>query len=323
MPTATSTPAALCTAQAPRRPSDLHFRKPARRPPSPNTTRPLRLQLCPPLSHAPEARDLLSASPVQTIASLRLLVLSYLENLERRLSELDHFGEHTMEEARQWTTTALEMLEGIRTEVRSRLPELHPPHMSMEAFVKSHLPDLPDVTSLTDMCSHLPDMPDVRSHLPDMPHLPEMRSHLPHLSDVRSKLDDVYSRIQDIDFHQPLRYIPTLSHRLKKLHSHLTSVEVPPGVSSPSLTPGTLLSDLLDALLTSEIVTDLLNTAPDVIQGEEVLEKAAHQVANAIQRSLRGVRLIGYADLPHPWKNNPFVIQGYRSGLYSLRKTFN
>ena len=259
---------------------------------------------------------MLSASPVQTIASLRLLVLSYLENLELRLSELDHFGEHTMEEARQWTTTALEMLEGIRAEVRSRLPELHPPHMSMEAFVKSHLPDLPDVTSLTDMCSHLPDMPDVRSHLPDMPHLPEMRSHLPHLSDVRSKLDDVYSRIQDIDFHQPLRYIPTLSYRLKMLHSHLTSVEVPPGVSSSSLTPGTLLSDLLDALLTS----DLLNAAPDVIEAEEVLEKAAHQVANAIQRSLRGVRLIRYSDLPHPWKNNPFVIQGYRSGLNSLRK---
>lgn len=291
--------------------SDLHFRKSARRPSSPNTTRRLHLQLCPPLSHAPEARDLLSTSPVQTIASLRLLVLSYLANLEHRLSELDHFGEHTMEEARQWSTTALEMLEGIRAEVRSRLPELHPPHMSMEAFVKSHLPDLPDVTSLTDMCSHLPDIPDVRSHLPDMP----------HLSDVRSKLDGVYSRIQDIDFHQPLRYIPTLSYRLKKLHSHLTSVEVPPGVSSSSLTPGTLLSDLLDALLTSEIVTDLLNTAPDVIEGEEVLEKAAHQVANAIQRSLQGVRLIGYSDLPHPWKNNPFVIHGYRSGLNSLRKT--
>ena len=310
MPTATST-----------RASDLHFRKPVRRPPSPNTTRRSRLQLCPPLSHAPEARDLFSASPVQTIASLRLLVLSYLANLESRLSELDHF-ESTMEEARQWTTTALEMLEGIRTEVRSRLPELHPPHMSMEVFVKSHLPDLPDVTSLTDMCgSHFPDMPDVRSHLPDIPHLPEMRSHLPDLSDVRSKLDDVYSRIQDIDFHQPLRYIPTLSYRLKKLHSHLTSVEVPPGVSSSSLTPGTLLSDLLDALLTSEIVTDLLNTAPDVVEGEEVLEKTAHQVVNAIQRSLQGVRLISYSDLPYPWRNNPFVIQGYRSGLNSLRKT--
>jgi len=132
------------------------------------------------------------------------------------------------------------------------------------------------------------------------------------LADVRSKLDDVYSRIQDIDFHQPLSYIPTLSYRLKMLHSHLTSVEVPPGVSSPSLAPGTLLSDLLDALLTSGIVTDLLNTVPDAFEGEEVLEKAALEVANAVQRSLRGARLIGYSDLPHPWRNNPFVKQGYR-----------
>ncbi len=99
------------------------------------------------------------------------------------------------------------------------------------------------------------------------------------------------------------------------LHSHLTSVEVPPGVGSPSLAPGTLLSDLLDALLTSGIVTDLLNTVPDAFEGEEVLEKAALEVANAIQRSLRGARLIGYSDLPHPWRNNPFVTQGYRSGL--------
>ncbi|KAK2467879.1 hypothetical protein APHAL10511_000174 [Amanita phalloides] len=272
------------------------------------TRRPRKL-ICPPLPHA------------YTLASLRLLVLSYLADLERGLSELQspHFetwkskGEHTMEEAMVWANTALEMLEGIRTEVRSRLPELHLSHLSVESFVKSHLPDMPDTTSLTDLCSHLPDMPDVRLRLPDMSHLPEVRSHLPDLSDVRSKLDDVRSRIQDIDFHQPLSYIPTLSDRLKKLHSHLTSVEVPPGVSSPSLTPGTLISDLLDALLTSEFVIDLLNSSPDVIEGEkEFFEKATLQVAHAFKRSLRGVRLIRYSDLPHAWRNNPFVTHGYR-----------
>ncbi|KAF8627845.1 hypothetical protein AX15_004261 [Amanita polypyramis BW_CC] len=311
------------TASVPRRASDLHLRKQSRHLASPSAARRPRIQLCPPLNHSQDTRDLLSASPVQTLASLRLLVLSYLADLERALSDLESCrfetwktkGECTMEEAKQWANTALEMLEGIRAEVRSRLPELHLSDISIEAFAKSHLPDLPDTANLLGMCRHLPDMPDVRSHLPDIPHLPEMsdmRSHLPEFADMCFKIDDVRSRIRDIDFHQPLSYIPTLSDRLRKLHSHLTSVEVPPGVSSPSLTPGTLLSELLDALLKSEFVTDFLDSAPDVKECEENFEKAALEVASAVKRSLQGVRLIRYSDLPHPWRNNPFVTRGYR-----------
>ncbi|KAM6502148.1 hemolysin-III related domain containing protein [Amanita muscaria] len=234
-----------------------------------------RLRLCPPLSHSSDPRDMLSSAPLQTLASLRLLVLSYLADIERSLAELEspHFEtwkvkrEHTMEEVKQWTSVALEMLEGIRTEVMSRLPELHLSEVSVGSF--KHLPDIP----------HLPEMPDMRSHLPDF-----------KFSDVRSKLVDVRSRIHDIDFHQPLSYIPTLSDRLDKLYAHLTSVEVPPGVRAPSLTP----------------------SAEVIEEGEGILEKAAFEVSKAAKRSLQGVRLIRYSDLPHAWKNNPFVTQGYR-----------
>ncbi|PFH46188.1 hypothetical protein AMATHDRAFT_8127 [Amanita thiersii Skay4041] len=299
--------------------SDIRSRRHDRHLSSPSAARQVRLQLCKPLPHSLEALDLSSASPTHTLASLRLLVLYYLADIERRLTELEspYFetwkakGEHKMEEARQWARTTLDMLQGIRAEVCSHLPELH--LADMEGFIKSRFPDFPDVSGLADVRLHLPEIPDVRSHLPDMPLLPELsnvRSHLPDfgLSDVRSKLDDVRSRINDIDFRQPLSYIPTLSDRLKTLHSHLTAVEVQAGLSTTSLAPNTLLSDLLEALLASEVVSEVIE---DVIEGEELFEKAALEVANAVKRSFQGVRLIRYSDLPQPWRNNPFVTHGY------------
>ena len=279
--------------------------------PNPSLRQP-RFQICPPLPHSLEALDLSSASPTQTLASLRFLVLSYLADLEQKLCESESpdldtwkaMGAMTMEEARQWAQTALEMLEGIRADVCSHFPEFH-------------FSDLPDVPGLTEMRSHLPDMPDVRSRLPEIPYV---RSHLPdmpdvrfHFSDMRTKLDDVRSRFHDIDFKKPLNYIPTLSDRLRHLHSHLSSIERPSGLEIPSFTPSSVISDLLDAVLSSDALAEL-SSSTLVIQyeGEDLFERAAKEVAYAIKQSLDGVRLIKYSDLPHDWKNNPFVTQGYR-----------
>lgn len=203
------------------------------------------------------------------------------------------------------------MLEGIRADVCSHLPEFHFADMSVESFVKSHFPDLPDVPGLGEMRAHLPDMPDMRSHFPDMPHLPDMPNVRSHLSDMRTKLDDVRSRFQDIDFKQPLSYIPTLSDHLQNLHSHLSSMELPSGLGVPALAPS-MISELMDALLSSELVNDLISASEAIEEGEDMLERAATEVANAVKRSFEGVRLIQYSDLPQQWKNNPFVTHGYR-----------
>lgn len=302
--------------------SNIHRRRARRRLSTPTTSRqPARLQICRPLPLSLEALDLSSASPTQTLASLRFLVLSYLADLERRLSNLESpdleawkaMGEMTIEEARQWAQTALEMLEGIRADVCSHLPEFHFADMSMESFVKSHFPDLPDVPGLTEMRSHFPELPDVRSHLPDMLNLPDMPVMRSHLSDMRLKLDDVRSRFHDLDFKQPLSYIPTLSDHLQNLHSHLSSMELPTGLGASALAPSSMIADLLDALLSSELVIDLLSASPEIIEEtEDMIEKAAKDVADAVRRSLEGVRLIQYSDLPQQWKNNPFVTHGYR-----------
>lgn len=217
-----------------------------------------------------------------------------------------------MEDAVQWARTALDMLEGIRADVCSHLPEVPFSDISMERFLNS-FPDLPDVPNFTEMRSHLPDM---RSRLPDMS---EMRSHLPDMPslsemslEMYSKFDDVRTRFHELDFRGPFSYIPVLSDRLETLHCHLSSIEVTDDEYA-SFTPNTVLSSILDSLLNSEMITDLLNSKPDVVcEGENMIERAALEVTSAVKRSFQGVRLIKYSDLPHPWRNNPFVTHGYR-----------
>ncbi|RDX47877.1 HlyIII-domain-containing protein [Lentinus brumalis] len=250
-----------------------------------------------------EALDLSLSSPAPTLASLRHHVLSYLADLEARLSLLESAeslmakGEVTIEEARDWARDGLEMLRVLREDVCSHLPDMLTLDgvPSVEEFVSAHTPDL---HNLPDMCSHLPDMPDVRSHLPDF-----------KLPDVRSRLDDVRSRISDIDFNKPLSFVPTLSARLQSLQAHLSSTEFPSSVYLSSFAPSATLSTLLEKVMSSHLVADL---SSDLRSGEETLEKAAIEIARAMKRSLNGSRLIQYVDLPQKWRNNPFVKGGYR-----------
>jgi len=304
---ATSRPLELRVRSVKRRPSQLA-------PPASS------LKSCGPVPQQLEPFDRSSRSAVQTLATIRFLVLSHLADVEQRLSEvgsptfddLKQQGESRLEEVSQWAHTALEMLEGIRNDVCSQIPEFQLADLSsIENFVKSHLPDLPEMPNFSDM----------RAHLPDMPQLPDMSSHL---EDMRHKLDDVRSRLHEIDFHQPLSYVPTLSTHIKSLHSHLSDFTSLPDQPFPSFTPSTFLSDLLDAVLNSEVVTDILNNSPDsdcASDGETVLEQAASEVMDAICKSFNGMQLIQYSDLPHPWKNNPFVTDGYRF-VASARDTF-
>lgn len=266
------------------------------------------VQPCKSLSYSLEELNLSSASPIQTLASLRFLVLSHLADLERRLSDCES---PSIEEATQWARTALEMLEGIRADVCSHFPDFQFTDLStLESFVKS-LSDLPDVSNLTEMRSHLPDMPhlpgmaEMRSHLPDLPHMDNVRSQI---SDMRLKLDDVRTRFHEIDIKKLIRYIPQLTNHLKNLHTHLSSMELSSGLPVASSTH----ADLLDALLSSDIVFDILNSTPDAVEADALIERTACEVTNAIKSSLDGRRLITYSELPIPWRSNAFIVHGYR-----------
>ena len=277
------------------------------------------VQPCKSLSYSLEGLNLSPSSPIQTLASLRFLVLSHLADLERRLSDFESpsfeawnlHDKFNIDEASQWTRTALDMLEGIRADVCSHFPDFQFADLStLESFVKT-LPDLPDVSNFTEMRSHLPDMlhlpgmAEMRSHLPDLPHMDNVRSQF---SDMRLKLDDVRTRFHELDFQKPLGYIPQLANHLKNLHTHLSSMELSSGLPLASST----LADLLDALLSSDIVTDILNSTPDAVEADAFLERTACEVTNAIESSFDGLRLINYSELPIPWRCNAYVGHGYR-----------
>ena len=287
--------------------SDAHLRRPVasrRRLSTFQAGRYALSQPCHQLPHSVEALDLSLTSLTPTLASLRLHVLSYLADLETRLSLLESpisaeslkaKGELTMEEARTWARDGLEMLRSIREDVCSHLPDLATLDGAVEEFVNTHMPDVP---TLPDVRSHLPDIHDVRSHLPDFT-----------LPDVRSRLDDVRSRFSDIDFNRPLNYVPTLSSRLQSLQAHLSSMEQASSTYLSTFAPSATISTLLDKILSSHLVADL---SSDLRSGEETLEKAALEIARAMRRSLNGSRLIQYVDLPEKWRNNHFVKGGYR-----------
>ena len=259
------------------------------------------------LGQSLDALDLSTDSAKETLASLRFLILSYLADLEANLSQLEpsisDFGIAELLKAkgelkvRVWAKVGLEMLDNIRTDVQSHLPEFHLADVSVES-VRSHFPELPDDASLNEMRSQLSDMDDFRARLPYF-----------SLADISARLDDARTRFSDLDF-QPLHYIPILSNHLQALHAHLSSLELPFGISVSALPSNSTLSHFIDALHPSELVAELKE---DVDEAEDLLDVAAQEVRDAVRRSCEGSRLIKYYDLPQKWRRNPFITGGYRS----------
>lgn len=241
---------------------------------------------------------------MHVLASIRLHVLSYLADLETRLSLLESpinidipesfksKGEATVEEARIWLETALEMLASIRSDVMSHLPELHLETPSVEAFVRSHMPDASAMSEA------------VRARLPDLDLT---------MSDMRSRFEDVRASFADIrrDFEGTLEYIPTLSEHLQSLQT-LLLLNLPSTDGPELFTPSATLSVLLDRVLSPDFLAAVADSSPDIRGGENMLEKAALDIAHAVRHSWHGARLIKYVDLPHRWRNNRFVAGGYR-----------
>ena len=184
--------------------------------------------------------------------------------------------------------------------------------------MSSHLPDLPfDAHTLEELlASHFQDvsyqslLDDIRSHLPQLPRPPVSMSDF-NLSDVQTRLQDVRSHIHDmsVDFSQPVNYLPVLSRHLESLHSHLSSSHVSSECSIPSLPSTATLSQLLDKLLSSNLVPSVLHR---VDGHDSPFEKKAREMSKALKKSLNGSQLVEYVDLPGDWRNNPFVATGYR-----------
>lgn len=202
---------------------------------------------CHSLPHSFEALDLSSASARQSLGALRILLLSYLEQVENKLVTIDSpisditfpaalkiKGESTVEDARAWARDALEMLRSIRS----------------------------------DVCSHLPELPDV-------PSLGNVRAQLSHsMSDTTSVMEDVLSRFSD-------KHISALSARLQSLQAHLRSMDVL--ATDLHTFPGsTRLSGLFESIMSSELVTEL---SDDVTEAEDMARDITCAIKQSLQGS--------------------------------------
>lgn len=200
---------------------------------------------CHSLPHSLEALD--PSSSKQSLAALRILLLSYLEDVENRLAAIDSpisdisipaalkiKGEHTVEDVRTWARDALEMLRSIRS----------------------------------DVCSYLPELPDV-------PSLSNVRTQLSNsLADTTAVMEDVCSRFSD-------NHISTLSARLQSLQAHLRSTDVL--TADLHTFPGsTRLSGLFESIMSSDLVTEL---SDDVTEAEDMARDIARAIKQSLQGS--------------------------------------
>lgn len=279
------------------------------------STRDLRPPLC-------EQTALFHSTPAPKLAKLRVVVLDHLKDLETRLSQLepplrelrdkhhvassqnlevslqrgrsDSFSASAIDEARVRISDSLEMLNRIRADVCSQLP------------------DLPGLDFLPDFS-----LDDIRSHMPSF-EFPELDLHLP--STFTPSCDDVSL---NFELQSPLAYLPTLSNHLDSLHNHLSSLQLPSSLSLnfPTLSPNGLISELIHKLDDPDLLTDPLRTPldflgdsrrPSEIDEADAESKCEAQIQQALIKSHNGDQLILFFDLPHRFRNDEFVISGYR-----------
>ncbi|KAL5524033.1 hypothetical protein ACEPAG_8206 [Sanghuangporus baumii] len=290
---------------------------------------------CNPLSSPLGGLDLM-ASPAPILASVRVLVLSHLAELERRLTTSDlavssptspsfpesdsddqdlarsespnsqaseEEGMLPMDEALlSWAHDTLDMLQRIRSDVALHLPDLPFDAQVLEELLHTHLHDLSYQSLLDELRAHLPDLP--------RPHMPEFT-----LSDVQNRFQDVRTQIREmsssLDLSRPLDYLPILSAHLNSLHARLSSASTSSGspYALPSLPTTSTLSELLDRVLSSDLVPSVLHR---VDGNDSPFEKAAKEMSETLKKSLDGAKLVSYVDLPMEWRSNPWVYSGYR-----------
>lgn len=267
------------------------------------------------------ARHLFPSPSTPKLAKLRAAVLDHLKDLETRLCQLEppllklkdegtaasslhlgpplrrarsgSFSASAIDEACARIRDGLEMLNRIRADVCSQLPDL------------SGLDFLPDF-SLEEVCSHIPSF-----EIPDLDL--SSTSFTPSFDDVSHKFENQSNR----------SYLPTLSSHLESLHEHLRSLQLPASLSLnfPTLLPNGRISELIHKLQDPDLFTDPLQSPLDFLgdsrrplepdELETEVEREA-QIRHALVKSCNGESLILYQDLPHRYRNDKYVVTRYR-----------
>ncbi|KZV95032.1 HlyIII-domain-containing protein [Exidia glandulosa HHB12029] len=162
-------------------------------------------------------------SPVPTLASIRILALAQLTEIEECLASVKASASRDVDDARS-------MVRKIR-EVCSRLPDIALDVGAVEELVQHHLPDWA--------------WADVKAHLPSLPSLPtlDFDFELPHLDNIRARLPDWES------------VLPAMRAELNALDERLQALSLKGGNG--------LLRELLDRVSASDFFDDFRESAKE------------------------------------------------------------
>jgi len=190
------------------------------------------------LPHTLDPLDLSSPYARQSLAELRILLLSCLEDVETRLAKIDSPSSgHTVQDVSTWARDALEMLRSIRS----------------------------------DVCSHLPDLPDV-------PSLGTVRTHLSHsLADITSVMEDMCSRFSDKHIATLSARLQSLHAHLRSVDVLSTDLPAFPGSSRlsglfESIMSSELASELSDDVSEAgDMARDIARAIKQSLQGSKLI----------------------------------------------------
>jgi adiponectin receptor len=241
------------------------------------------------------------------LISLRLFVLSHIEEVERKLLSLEStnarclFSDQDQDDAsrpespcRSPPTEEADIYSSVPPSA-ARSISATPLSEDLDLIVHEGLKRLHHLRE--EVSARLPDLEELRSHFPDfdweLPNisLVDLRARMPDMPN----LSNVGSKLPDLD-----EYLPTLSERLRSLQSYLSNI--------PSISSAINLGPLHD-LLASELIEDVQASAE---KAQTQAECTAAQIMSGLKKSLNGRKLISYHDLPEKWRNNEWVHGGYR-----------
>jgi exonuclease VII large subunit len=254
---------------------------------------------------SPQATWRYPARSPRDLAGLRFLVLSHIEDLEKKLEKLgpvpDLQSKSSSEEPASHHSAASPHTSGSDNaeNYSSQNSELDFPIEDLRTWVRDSLDQLAHLRS--EVSVRLPDLEDIRSHFPDFDfefelpniNLDDFRARLSRMEvpNLSTSLTDVKSRIGDLGY----EYLPALSERLSRLHSQLKSLSLPNSSDFPSRTldkGNAVLRDFIDALMYNEEDSPLEKTRVDLEVKQTVV-----QIHEALQSSMNGTRLITYEQL--------------------------
>lgn len=280
-----------------------------------------------------------STSPTQTLASLRLLVLAYLETLDRTLSA------QASKSSSEWNAAASHMLAQFRASVISHLPHLWISDLSaIETYFRTQ--SQPAQLVLDDARDRFHDL-DLEFH-PSYytaaiqtlsEHLRTLHEHLeqhvlrpgaalfpfaPVADALEGLIKQASGDYKPASGEQPLTFTSIFNDLREGLEANMEAITtesseiILSALQDVSVSMHTSLANMKESIAHAKqeldaelsIITDEMSALKNEVMGD--LEEMMDEVKRAMMRSVEGVQLIRYYDLPHEWRNNPFVVNGYR-----------